>query len=90
MPYHTMLCHCAIIRKYPALLLPAPQVKEAYRRLCKQYHPDLVAPAQQATATLRFKEVIEAYQLLQHGVQVVVGVQMPSLVRMPVWAGLVR
>ncbi|MBI2535580.1 MAG: J domain-containing protein [Gemmatimonadetes bacterium] len=39
-----------------------PEIKKAYRRLAKQYHPD-ARPGDAATAE-RFKEINEAYSVL--------------------------
>lgn len=38
------------------------QIKQAYRRLAKKYHPDL--NPDNAGAEARFKEVVEAYEIL--------------------------
>lgn len=40
------------------------QVKEAYRRKCLSFHPDLVEPAARAAAEARFKELSSAYQMI--------------------------
>ena len=40
------------------------QIKDAYRRLCLQHHPDLCPPAQKAAAERYFKEISSAYQQL--------------------------
>lgn len=39
-------------------------IKKAYKRLAKEYHPDMVAESDKATAEKRFKEINEAYQVL--------------------------
>ncbi|MBP8960648.1 DnaJ domain-containing protein [Patescibacteria group bacterium] len=40
------------------------EIKRAYKKLAKEYHPDVVAEADKATAEKRFKEINEAYQVL--------------------------
>lgn len=40
----------------------AEQIKQAYRKLAKKYHPDLNPDDPEAEA--RFKEVVEAYEVL--------------------------
>ncbi|MFA6091477.1 MAG: DnaJ C-terminal domain-containing protein [Elusimicrobiota bacterium] len=42
----------------------ADQIKQAYRRLAKQHHPDLHLDKDKARATDRFKEINEAYEVL--------------------------
>jgi len=42
----------------------AEELKLAYRRLAKQHHPDLHPNKDKATATEKFKEVNEAYEVL--------------------------
>ena len=37
------------------------QIKDAYRRLCKLHHPDLVPMEQRARAEQYFKELNQAY-----------------------------
>jgi DnaJ-class molecular chaperone len=43
---------------------PVSQIKEAYRRLCLQHHPDLCEVHRRAAAEAYFKEVTSAYQAL--------------------------
>ncbi|WIA18547.1 hypothetical protein OEZ85_009990 [Tetradesmus obliquus] len=46
---------------------PKDQVKEAFRKLVWQYHPDKAAPNARVTAEAKFKEVKLAYEaILQH------------------------
>lgn len=40
------------------------QIKDAYRKLCMQHHPDLVPPAQREAAERYFKEVTASYTKL--------------------------
>lgn len=40
------------------------QIKDAYRRLCMQHHPDLCPPDQKLVAEKYFKEITEAYTRL--------------------------
>ncbi|KAH7621752.1 hypothetical protein Ndes2526B_g02567 [Nannochloris sp. 'desiccata'] len=40
------------------------EVKDAYRRLCMQHHPDLCPPDQKLAAEKYFKEITEAYTRL--------------------------
>ncbi len=42
----------------------AEEVKNAYRKLAREHHPDMVADADKANAEKRFKEINEAYQVL--------------------------
>jgi len=42
----------------------AEEIKQAYRRLAKQHHPDLHQSKDQAQATAKFKEINEAYEVL--------------------------
>ncbi len=43
----------------------AKALKDAYRKLARQYHPDLqTAPAKKKTAEEKFKEINEAYEVL--------------------------
>lgn len=47
----------------------AAEIKQAYRKLAAQYHPDKVAhlgPEFQVLAEKRFKEIQEAYQQIGH------------------------
>lgn len=43
----------------------AEEIRRAYRRLARQYHPDLQPPAERARAAERFKEITEAYEVLR-------------------------
>ncbi len=40
------------------------EIKEAYKKLAKAHHPDMVADMDKAQAEKRFKEINEAYQVL--------------------------
>ena len=40
------------------------QVKQAYRKMAREHHPDMVKDGDKATAEKRFKEINEAYQIL--------------------------
>ncbi len=40
------------------------EIKNAYRKLAREHHPDMVAEGDKATAEKRFKEINEAYQVL--------------------------
>jgi curved DNA-binding protein len=40
------------------------EIKQAYRRLAKQHHPDLHADKDKARAGEKFKEINEAYEVL--------------------------
>ena len=42
----------------------ADQIKQAYRKLAREYHPDMVEDSKKATAEAKFKEINEAYQIL--------------------------
>jgi molecular chaperone DnaJ len=42
----------------------AEDVKNAYRKLAREHHPDMVAEADKVNAEKRFKEINEAYQVL--------------------------
>lgn len=42
----------------------AEDIKNAYRKLAREHHPDMVADADKASAEKRFKEINEAYQVL--------------------------
>ena len=42
----------------------ADEIKQAYRRLAKQHHPDLHLEQDKARAAVRFKEINEAYEVL--------------------------
>ncbi|MFA5141111.1 MAG: DnaJ C-terminal domain-containing protein [Elusimicrobiota bacterium] len=42
----------------------AEEIKQAYRRLAKQHHPDLNPDQDKAQATAKFKEINEAYEAL--------------------------
>ncbi len=39
-------------------------IKQAYRKLAREYHPDMVKSGDKATAEAKFKEINEAYQVL--------------------------
>jgi DnaJ-class molecular chaperone len=39
-------------------------IKKAYRKLARQYHPDMVKDGDKAAAEAKFKEINEAYQVL--------------------------
>ncbi|MFH1238971.1 MAG: molecular chaperone DnaJ [bacterium] len=43
---------------------PADEIKQAYRKLAMQYHPDRVAPDKKKEAEEKFKEISEAYAVL--------------------------
>jgi len=43
---------------------PIEEIKQAYRRLAKQHHPDLHADRDKARAGEKFKEINEAYEVL--------------------------
>ena len=40
------------------------EIKRAYRKLARKYHPDLQPPAQRAEASKRFQEINEAHEVL--------------------------
>lgn len=40
------------------------EIKSAYRKLAREYHPDMVEEAEKKLAEERFKEISEAYQIL--------------------------
>jgi DnaJ-class molecular chaperone len=40
------------------------EIKTAYRKLAKRYHPDCVPPAQKRFAEEKFKEIAEAYYII--------------------------
>ncbi len=40
------------------------EIKQAYRKLAREHHPDMVKDGDKATAEQRFKEINEAYQVL--------------------------
>lgn len=40
------------------------EVKQAYRKLAREHHPDMVKDGDKSTAEKRFKEINEAYQVL--------------------------
>ena len=40
------------------------EIKSAFRKLARQYHPDVVNPSEKAEAEKRFKEINEAYEVL--------------------------
>ena len=40
------------------------QIKQAYRRLAREHHPDVVKDGDKSSAEARFKEINEAYQVL--------------------------
>jgi molecular chaperone DnaJ len=40
------------------------EIKQAYRKLAREHHPDMVKDGDKATAEKRFKEINEAYQVL--------------------------
>jgi len=45
-----------------------PAIREAYKRLCRQYHPDRVArgtSSQQAAASIKMSRINQAYDLLK-------------------------
>ncbi|MEK6694291.1 MAG: DnaJ domain-containing protein, partial [Nitrospirota bacterium] len=43
----------------------AKAIKDAYRKLARQYHPDLqTVPAKKKTSEEKFKEINEAYEVL--------------------------
>lgn len=42
----------------------AEEIKQAYRKLAREHHPDMVKDGDKATAEARFKEINEAYQVL--------------------------
>ena len=42
----------------------AEEIKQAYRRLAKQHHPDLHLEKDKASASTKFKEINEAYEVL--------------------------
>ena len=41
------------------------EIKSAFRKLARQYHPDVVNPSEKAEAEKRFKEINEAYDVLK-------------------------
>ena len=42
------------------------QIKRAYRRLCKKYHPDMRQSSEQEAAKEAMSKLAEAYQILLH------------------------
>lgn len=40
------------------------EIKSAFRKLARQYHPDVVKPKEKEAAETRFKEINEAYEVL--------------------------
>ncbi len=42
----------------------AQEIKRAYRKLARKYHPDLQAPAERVKASARFQEINEAHEVL--------------------------
>src|SRR3989344_2295842 len=40
------------------------QIKQAYRKLAREHHPDMVKDGDKTAAEARFKEINEAYQVL--------------------------
>ena len=42
----------------------AQEIKRAYRKLARKYHPDLQAPSERAKASERFQEINEAHEVL--------------------------
>ena len=42
----------------------AEEIKQAYRKLAREHHPDMVKDGDKAAAEQRFKEINEAYQVL--------------------------
>lgn len=42
------------------------QIKQAYRKLAREHHPDMVKDGDKAKAEERFKEINEAYQILSN------------------------
>ena len=39
-------------------------IKNAYRKMARKYHPDMVKESEKAEAEKKFKEINEAYQVL--------------------------
>ena len=64
----SFICPCDLIDVYKRQVLGIPksstdeEIKKAYRKLAKQYHPDLNPDDKEAEA--KFKEVNEAYEVL--------------------------
>lgn len=42
----------------------ADEVRKAFRKLARQYHPDMAKPKEKAAAEAKFKEINEAYEVL--------------------------
>ena len=40
------------------------EIKKAFRKLARQYHPDVVKEREKKTAEAKFKEINEAYEVL--------------------------
>jgi curved DNA-binding protein CbpA len=67
-----ILCPSQRFLLHPACVRPSPwhphlsQIKDAYRKLCMQHHPDLYRgpPAQRDAAETYFKEISAAYTKL--------------------------
>ena len=43
---------------------PQDEIRKAFRKLARQYHPDVVKPKEKAAAEAKFKEINEAYEVL--------------------------
>jgi len=43
---------------------PQDEIRKAFRKLARQYHPDVVKPKEKVAAEAKFKEINEAYEVL--------------------------
>jgi DnaJ-class molecular chaperone len=58
----TMKTHYEVLELTPSATLQ--DVKKAYRKLALKYHPDRNPPAEKESATIKFRQVNEAYETL--------------------------